>query len=556
MIQKMIKYFRTKGARRFTRHLISRLFGVEEMSYSRWRKIHRITRRELNRQKNTGFAVMPKFSVFFLPLQYGSKKQQTMLDSIRSQTYQNWELCINKPINEALAEASGDYFVFLDPVGILAPNALFECVKYRNMQTDFDFLFTDEDQMMSDGKRSFCPQFKSGFNLDLLRSKDYISHFFIIRRAIWEKSGGLRSEFCGAQGYDLVLRCAENSREIVRLPQMLYHKIVERPMNNSYECKRWEEYQKEALREHLKRCGLQANVENGEAPGVYRTCYQLQDEPLVSIIIPNRDHVEDLKRCIESLCCVSSYSNIEIIIVENNSSREDTFEYYKKIQKKYRNLKVLTWKGDREFNYSSLNNFGSKEATGKYLLFLNNDTELIAADSICEMVGCAEREDVGIVGARLYYPDHSIQHAGVIVGLGGVAGHAFREALDGDAGYDERIVCTQDYSAVTAACMLIKAQLFQEVGCFDEKLKVAFNDIDLCLKVRREGKLVVYTPYAELYHYESKSRGMDDTEAKQKQYQKEARYFQRKWHRELEEGDPYYNPSLTLEKHDFSLKVC
>ena len=556
MIQKMIKYFRTKGARRFTRHLISRLFGVEEMSYSRWRKIHRIKRRELNRQKNTGFAVMPKFSVFFLPLQCGSKKQQTMLDSIRSQTYQNWELCINKSINEALAEASGDYFVFLDPVGKLAPNALFECVKYRNVQTDFDLLFTDEDQMMSDGKRSFCPQFKSGFNLDLLRSKDYISHFFIIRRAVWEKTGGLRSEFCGAQGYDLVLRCAENSREIVRLPQMLYHKMVERPMKNSYECKRWEEYQKEALREHLKRCGLQVNVESGEVPGVHRIRYQIQDEPLVSIIIPNKDHVEDLKRCIESLNCSSSYSNIEIVIVENNSSREETFEYYKYIQKKYRNLKILIWQGDREFNYSSLNNFGSKEATGKYLLFLNNDTELIAADSIREMVGCAEREDVGIVGARLYYPDCSIQHAGVILGLGGVAGHAFRETFDGDAGYDERIVCAQDYSAVTAACMLIKAQLFQKVGCFDENLKVAFNDIDLCLKVRREGKLVMYTPYAELYHYESKSRGLDDTEAKQKQYKKEVKYFQRKWHRELEEGDPYYNPSLTLEKHDFSLKVC
>lgn len=556
MVQKMIRYFRAKGARRFVRHLFSRVLGIEEMSYRRWRWLHRLTKRELKRQKTEKYAVMPKFSIFFLPTSESYAPEGMMMESIHKQTYQNWEVYTEKSVNEALEQASGDYFVFLNPDGALAPNALFACVDYRNQQEEFDLLYSDEDQMYADGKSFFNPQFKSGFNMDLLRSKDYISHFFVVRRAVLEKVGKPHPELKGAEGYDLVLRCVEKSKAIVRLSEMLYHKRVKNPMKNSYAYKGWKENQRSALQRHLKRCGLHAEVEEGETPGVCRVHYDLWEEPLVSIIIPNKDHIDDLQRCVGVLCDSSSYSNIEIIIVENNSIQKETFAYYKKLQERYVNLKVLIWEKAGEFNYSALNNFGSKAAVGKYLLFLNNDTELIAMDSIREMVSCAEREDVGIVGARLYYPDHSIQHAGVILGIGGVAGHAFREAPYGDPGYDDRIVCTQDYSAVTAACMLIKAQLFHQVGDFDENLKVAFNDIDLCMKVRREGKLIIYTPYAELYHYESKSRGLDDTKEKQVQYQREVKYFQQKWHRELREGDPYYNPNMTLEKHDFSLKVC
>ena len=556
MIQKMARYLRTRGIRRFVRHLISRAFGVEEMSYRRWRRLHRLTKKEIEGQKMAEFPVMPKFSIVFLPSSGMHTSRERMLASIRSQTYPNWELCVQQSVNEALEQASGDYFVFLDPEGALAPNALFACVRYRNQNGDFELLYSDEDQMSPDGKAYFSPQFKSGFNPDLLRSKDYISHFFVVRRDVREKTGGFEEAYKDAQGYAYVLRCVENCRTIVRLPQMLYHKSVERPLPDSYAGGRAGVCKRAALLAHLERLGLQADVTAGEAPGVNRIRYLLREEPLVSVIIPNKDHGDDLKRCVGSVCRASSYHNMEILIIENNSTRKETFACYKELEETFENVRVLTWSGGKEFNYAALNNFGSRQAAGKYLLFLNNDTELIEADSIREMVSYAQRADVGIAGARLWYPDDSVQHAGVILGLGGVAGHAFKDAKKGDFGYDGRAVCAQDYTAVTAACMLISRQMFETVGGFDEKLKVAFNDVDLCMKVRREGKLVVYTPYAQMYHYESKSRGLDDTEEKQRQYQREVSYFRKKWRKELEEGDPYYNPHLTLEKHDFSLQIC
>ena len=556
MVQKMIRYFRTKGARRFARHLFSRVFGTEEMSYRRWRRLHRLTERELKRQRTEKYAVMPRFSIFFLPSAEAHLTEGRMMKSIHRQTYRNWEVHTEKSVNEALEQASGDYFVFLDPDGALAPNALFACVEYRNKNGDFELLYCDEDQVSFDGKKYFSPQFKSGFNLDLLRSKDYISHFFIIRRNVCDKVGNFREIYKEAQGYDYVLRCAEECRAIVRLPQMLYHKTVKCPMRNSYTDKKGMEDRKEVLREHLKRCKLRAEVSDGEVEGTTSVRYILQGEPLVSIIIPNKDHMEDLKRCVNSLYEISSYHNIEILIIENNSTSEKIFDFYEELQKKHKNIKILIWREGAEFNYAALNNFGSREAFGKYLLFLNNDTEIIAPGSIREMVSYVQRLDVGIVGARLWYQDYTIQHAGVILGLGDVAGHAFRETPRGEAGYDDRAVCAQDYTAVTAACMMISRQLFVEVGGFDERLKVAFNDVDLCMKVRREGKLVTYTPVAQLLHYESKSRGLDDTEEKKQKYWREVRYFQEKWQKELEEGDPYYNPHLTLEKHDFSLKIC
>ena len=378
-----------------------------------------------------------------------------------------------------------------------------------------------------------------------------------MKRQIQQQVGMLCEVYNGAQDYDFILRCTEKSRQIFHIPQILYHwrahqdSTAENPESKLYAF----EAGKRALEAHLKRCGEKSSVEMGEYLGLYRVKYILDKEPMVSILIPNKDHVEDLNRCIQSLYDVSNYTNFEIIVIENGSKEEKTFSYYKSISKKYSEVKVISWKGEQGFNFSALNNFGVKYAKGEYLLFLNNDTQIINADSIREMVSIARRQDVGAVGAKLFYPDGTIQHAGVILGIGGIAGHAFREFAHNANGYFSRIICTQDYSAVTAACMMMSKRLFEKIGGFDEQLKVAFNDIDLCMQIRKEGKLVVYTPFAELYHYESKSRGLENTKEKVKRFNSEVDYFAKKWEKELEAGDPYYNPNLTLERHDFSLQV-
>ena len=293
----------------------------------------------------------------------------------------------------------------------------------------------------------------------------------------------------------------------------------------------------------------------GQDLGLYRVQYLIEKEPVVSILIPNKDHKEDLERCIQSLFDVSIYKSFEIIVIENGSVEESTFQYYEQLCNSHDNVKVVTWVANDGFNFSALNNFGAAYANGEYLLFLNNDTEILKKDAILEMVSHASRKEVGAVGARLYYPDGTVQHAGVIVGLGGIAGHAFKDFPRQNGGYFYRSFCIQDYSAVTAACMMMSKKLFDEIGGFDEKLKVAFNDIDLCMEIRKRDKLIVYTPYAELYHYESKSRGLENTKEKVQRFNSEVEYFAKKWKNELNAGDPYYNINLTLEKHDFSLKI-
>ena len=271
---------------------------------------------------------------------------------------------------------------------------------------------------------------------------------------------------------------------------------------------------------------------------------------MVSIIIPNKDHIDDLKTCLKSIerC---TYQNYEIIIVENNSVEKETFQFYHTLEKDNEKLKVVYWEG--VFNYSAINNFGVKHAEGRYLLFLNNDTEIINKDCIEEMLGFCMREDVGAVGARLYYSDGTIQHAGVIVGLGGIAGHIFLNTPSDQVGYFARVITQQDYSAVTAACIMVKKDVFEEIQGFDEKLVVAFNDVDLCLRIRELGKKIVYNPYAELYHYESKSRGQDDTPDKIERFNRETAYFEDRWEKILAKGDPYYNKNFAIDRFDCSL---
>lgn len=513
-----------------------------------------------------------------------------MLDSVLAQTYGNWQLCLadgspkgedvagivkkyasrdsrilyknlggnrgfSDNTNEAIAMADGDYIILADHDDVLPEYALYECAMAVKDHPECDVFYSDEDKMDMDGGALFDPHFKPDFNPDLLTSVNYICHLFVVKRRLLDKVGGLRREFDGAQDYDFIFRCTEQAGGIWHIPKVLYHwrchqdSTASNPESKLYAF----EAGSRAVMEHYRRVGISAErVEKGVDYGIYHTVFQIQGDPLVSVIIPNKDHREDLDLCIRSILTRCTYKNLEFVVVENNSTKKETFEYYRAIQKEFPQVRVVTW--EREFNYAAINNFGVSHAKGEYLLFLNNDTEPIADDFIQELLGFCQREDVGAVGARLLYQDDTIQHAGVVVGFGGIAGHTFIGLHKAENSYFHRAMCAQDYSAVTAACMMSRRSVFEAVGGFSENFAVAFNDIDYCMKVRSLGKLVVYAPYALLYHYESKSRGLEDTPQKVARFNREVAKFAVKWPDILRAGDPYYNPNLTLRKSNFALR--
>ena len=588
--QKIRVYYQQFGAKQTLKRMGEKLLKKDSITYKAWLLKNQPNERTLENQKKYHFAYEPKISIIVPLYKTPEKYLDEMIESVKCQTYHNWELCLsdgsgeNSPIkeklcqyekkdarikvvyndkqlhisdntNEALKICTGDFIAFGDHDDLFAPNALYECVKEINRDRSVDMIYTDEDKITMDGKEHFQPHFKSDFNIDMLRSMNYICHLLVVKRSLYEKVGFLKHEFDGAQDYDFVLRCVENTEHISHIPMILYHwrahkeSTAENPESKRYAF----EAGKRAVEAHYQRVGIQAEVEMGELLGIYRTRYHLDAAPLVSIIIPTKDHIEDLDKCIQSIEKKATYKNIEYIIIENNSEKEETFAYYEKLQKENPRVKLVIW--ENEFNYSRINNFGVQYARGEYLLFLNNDTEIINENVIEEMLGYCMRDDVGIVGARLYYEDDTVQHAGVVVGLGGVAGHAFVGAAKDDPGYFRRIFVAQDYSAVTAACLMTKRKVFDEVKGFEETLAVAFNDIDFCMKVRKAGYLIVYNPYVELHHYESKSRGLEDTEEKIERFQGEIEIFQERWKEFLDEGDPYYSPNLTLDKNDFSLRI-
>ncbi len=420
---------------------------------------------------------------------------------------------------------------------------------------DCDVIYSDEDKLDMDGGALFDPHFKPDFNGDLLTSVNYICHLFVVKRQLLDQVGGFRHEFDGAQDYDFIFRCTEQAREICHIPKVLYHwrchqdSTASNPESKLYAF----EAGSRAIMAHYERCGIPAKkVEKGVDYGIYHTTFEIPGNPLVSVVIPNKDHTEDLDLCIRSILERATYKNLEFVVIENNSTDPKTFSYYEKIQKEFPQVRVVRW--EREFNYSAINNFGAQFAKGEYLLFLNNDTEIVAPALFEEMLGFCQRPEVGIVGARLLYEDDTIQHAGVVIGFGGIAGHTFIGLHEAENSYFHRAMCAQDYSAVTAACMMTKASVFREVGGFTEELAVAFNDIDYCMKVRAADKLVVYAPYAVMHHYESKSRGLEDTPEKVARFNREIAIFARRWPEILEKGDPYYNPNLTLRKSNFALR--
>lgn len=591
-LQKFLLYYKKEGIISTLNRIKTKVFHQSDrFTYEKWLKENTITKEELDRQRKKQFAKEPLFSIV-IPLYYTRESYlRELLDSVCNQTYSYWELCladgseedygllkiieeyqkkyvniyykklgknlgISENTNAAIKMAAGDYIILADHDDRLAENALFEFTKAINEQEySIDILYSDEDKLDMSGKKFFDPNFKPDFNIDLLRSMNYICHLFVVKKELIKRVGVFQKEFDGAQDHDFILRCVEQAENIFHIPKILYHwrchmdSTAANPESKLYAF----EAGRKALEQHYRRMNIPAKVEHANFYGMFHTIYQWKERPLISIVIPNKDNIEDLQKCINSIEEKSTYRNFEFIIVENNSTQEETFSYYKKLENLKENVRVVYYEG--HFNFSKINNVGVQYAKGEYLLLLNNDTEIINPECLSEMLGYCMRKDVGVVGAKLCYKDDTIQHAGVVIGFGGIAGHAFIESSRFDIGYMGRIMCVQDYSAVTAACLMTKKSVFNTVGGLTEELEVAFNDIDYCLKVRQQGKLVVYNPYAELYHYESKSRGFEDTPEKIERFNREVAIFSERWVSILNAGDPYYNPNLTLDKADFSLKT-
>lgn len=589
--KKGISYLRAHGLTGFTKKVAAKIRSqrIKPQPYEEWLKKHLPSQEALEEQRNYQFSVEPKFSIVVPLYKTPEDYLVSLVESLKKQTYTNWELCLSdgsgkdSPIegllekiqkeeprvkvishdknlqisentNAAISIATGDYIAFADHDDELAPHALFECALAIERNPEIDAIYSDEDKMSMDGKAFFEPHFKPDFNIDLLCTVNYICHLFVVRKDLLETVGGLRSEYDGAQDYDFVLRIVEQAKNIHHIAKMLYHwRCHQNSTAENPESKRYAfEAGKRAIEAHYERIGVSAEVSHGEYLGLYRTRFIRSYDPLISIIIPNKDHIEDLKRCIDSIEEKSTYKNYEYIIVENNSTQEETFLYYKELERSNPKVRVVYWDGI--FNYSAINNYGIQYAKGEYYLLLNNDTEIINPDCLEELLGYCMRKDVGAVGARLYYEDDTIQHAGVVIGFGGIAGHCFVQQPRGYSGYCHRIICAQDYSAVTAACMMVRKDVFEEVEGLTTELAVAFNDIDFCMKIRKAGYLIVYNPYAELYHYESKSRGLEDTPEKIERFNKEIATFARRWPEILKNGDPFYNCNLTLDSQDFSRK--
>ena len=522
-----------------------------------------------------------------------------LINSFLKQTYPNWQLCLgdgspekglydiiadacggtiddrivykkltdNTGIagntNQAMALASGDFIGFTDHDDLLTPDAMYYIAKAVNDNPGVQAIYSDEDKINMDGSEYFLPHFKSDFNIDLLCSHNYITHLFVVRADIVRETGGILSEFDGAQDHDFDLRVVEKCDRIYHIPRVLYHwrthpeSTADHPEAKMYAY----ENGRRAVENHYKRLGIPARVEQDTHLGYYRTIYEWPDTPLLSIIIPNMNHVKDLRECIDAITEKNLYNNIEFIIVENNSDSAELTEYYESLKLRQDfTFKIVDYTKEYPdtkgiFNFSALINYGVRQSAGQYILLLNNDTRMINPDAISEMMGFVRRSDVGVVGARLYYGNNTVQHAGLILGLGGVANSQFLFSGREQVGYFYRSTCVQDLSAVTGACLLTKRSLFDEVGGFDESLAVAFNDVDYCLKIRGLNKLVVYTPFSQWYHLESASRGLDSLdEKKQRRMNEETAIFNKRWGDLLEKGDPYYNRNLSLKKFDYSFK--
>ena len=518
---------------------------------------------------------------------------EELLDSVVNQTYRNWELCCvdagqdtavgqhvqarakadpriryqklteNEGIagntNHGFELATGDYIALLDHDDILHPCALWYTAQ-AIVEQGADFVYTDEATFEGKVENVVLYHFKPDFMLDNLRSNNYICHLTTFSKVLMEQAGGgERAEYNGSQDYDLFLRLTEKAQKIAHIPHALYYwRSSPNSTASDISAKTYcIDAGIAALKAHYDRCGVAVDDVTliPGTPGYYKTDYTMAHPGRVSILIPTCDHIRDLETCVESIYARTTYPDFEILLIENNSKEEQTFRSYERMRKEHPDtLKVLTWQG-KGFNYSALNNFGARYATGEYLLLLNNDTEVITPGWLEEMVMYAQQKRVGCVGAKLLYPDDTIQHAGVGFGIGGVAGHLHKYFPATSDGYMGRLNYVQDVYGDTAACLLIRKEIYDEVHGLDESYAVAFNDVDFCVRVREAGYTNVFTPFAQLYHYESKSRGMEDNPEKQKRFQGEVLRFQARWGDLLTKGDPCTNPNFDIQREDFSLKI-
>lgn len=562
---------------------------------------------QAEKEKSALFPDMVKISIL-VPLWNNKREfQLEMLDSVMNQTYQNWELCLadgsdeehayigeicreyaarangrivyrhlekNGGIagntNACLAMATGEYVGLLDQDDILHPSVLYEYVRAINEQ-GADYLYCDETTFRSgDINRMLTMHFKPDYAPDNLRANNYICHFSVFKRTLLEGDELFRTKYDGSQDHDMILRLTDNAQKIVHIPRLMYYwRCHSGSVASGIEAKPYAiEAAKGAVAEHLRKHGYEHfKIESTRAfETIFRIRYQIIGTPKISIVIPNKDHTEDLKRCVSSILEKSTYDNYELVIVENNSETREIREYYTQLlgfpyqpgEPQHRadgKITVVTFEG--AFNYSAINNLGVRNARGEYLLLLNNDTEVITVNWMEELLMYAQREDVGAVGAKLYYGDKTIQHAGIVIGLGAhrTAGHTHYRQHRQNLGYMGRLCYAQDVSAVTGACLMVKRSLYDEVGGLEEDFAVSLNDVDFCLKLREKGLLNVFTPFAELYHHESVSRGADDSGERAERYNRESARFREKWRTQLEKGDPYYNPNFSLDRSDFSLRV-
>ncbi len=600
-IEKGLLYLQHYGVKKTVTKTIRKLMGhdQEHYSYRQFLKENPLTESELALQKATVFEYNPVISIV-IPL-YNTKPQflTELIQSFTAQTYPNWQLCLgdgspkeglydiilratggewddriiykklddNTGIagntNAALELATGDYIGFTDHDDLITADAMFYIAKALNDDRTIEAIYSDEDKIDMEGKEYFLPHFKSDFNIDLLCSHNYITHLFVVKADIVKESGGILSEFDGAQDHDFDLRVLEKCKNIYHVPRVLYHwrchpdSTADHPEAKMYAY----ENGRRAVENHYKRIGVPARVELDTHLGYYRTIYEWPDTPLLSIVIPNMNHLTELRNCIDSIVEKTTYPNYEFVIVENNSTDEALRGYYKELELRNDiNASVYDYTKDHGdfkhgFNFSALVNYGVQKSRGQYILLLNNDTVMINPDAITEMMGFVRRQDVGAVGARLYYGNNTVQHAGLILGLGGIANSQFLGSGREQVGYFYRSTCVQDLSAVTGACLMTSKANYDSVGGFDEGLAVAFNDVDYCLKLRDKNLLCVYTPFSEWYHLESVSRGLDHMDPEKKaRMDAESKYFSAKWKTVLSKTDPYYNPNLSLNKFDYSFK--
>ena len=461
--------------------------------------------------------------------------------------------------NAAASLATGDYLALADHDDILAPHAMYTMGKailqLRERGEPDGFLYSDEALFSKSIQRPIVAHFKPDYAPDYLLCCNYICHLAVFQKALWDAVGGERPECDGSQDHDLFLRLIEQVGGAAHVPQVLYYwRVHAGSTSGGTEAKPYvAAAAKKALADHLARTGRTGTVEDGLFPSTYRVKWDIEGDPKVSILIPNKDHTDDLEKCLQSIWKKTTWDNYEIIVIENNSTDPATFAYYEKAKQRYDGLKVVTYP-EKGFNFSGINNFGRKAAAGDYLLLLNNDVEVRNGDWLTELLRqCAHKGGAAICGAMLYYPDETLQHAGVITGLGGYAGHSHKYKQKGGSGYLFRIATVQDFSAVTGACLLVKASVYDEVGGLDEQFAVAFNDVDFCLRVRDAGCRIAWTPYAELTHYESKSRGGDEKDpAKAARFAAEQQRLYTIHGKENILDDPYYNPNLTRDREDFS----